>query len=249
MKTYFKFLLLSFILFSLFSSNAFGQPIFCPSCEFLQCESTKTCKIIDGCGSCVEISNSSSSSGNTFTINNNFAGVWKSSPIKVSSGSSSSGSCIKCTKVPSCSNNEILIPQSCNSCASCIKKDFLQKINLTLCVNNNSLEGIINQRTLLNNAVLTVDSTPQKNTLKVSTLDLNKSVRSFTFNLVNSRKMIIKLSNGLTTQATRISTNGCLFPVCPNFNCPTTVNVNNNCKIVNMLTEAGCGDCPIVTCN
>ena len=250
MKTYFKFLLIYFILFSLFSNKALGQPIFCPSCDFLQCESTKTCQIINGCGNCVDISTAtSSSSGNSFNINNNFNGIWKSTPIKVNSASSSSGSCIKCTKATNCSNKETLIPKSCNACASCIKKDFLQKMNLTLCVNNNILEGILNQGTLLNNAVLSVESTPSKSSLEVSTNDSSNNKRQLTFNLINPRKMTIMLSNGLTTQATKISTNGCLFPVCPNFNCPTTINVNNNCKIINMLTEAGCGDCPTVSCN
>lgn len=244
------------VLLLLFSNYVIAQPIFCPSCEFLQCESGKICKVINGCGSCILISNSSSSSssssssGSFFNIDENFTGVWKSQPIKIPTiSSSSSGSCIACNKVnPTCSNKEILVPQACNSCAYCIKKDFLQSINLRLCIQNGKLDGLIDQKNVFNSSILNIDSVPSKKILKVSSTDSAKSKHSLTFNLINSRKMSITLPNGLVTQAIKTGTNGCLFPICSNLFCQPVINGSSSCKVANMLLESGCGDCPIIIC-
>ncbi len=246
-----RFISFTFLISSLFfTSNIYAQSpsSLCPSCAFILCEAGKTCKTINGCGSCVSLSTSSSSSGSGNTnldIDSGFNGTWTTQivPQLPSNTSSSSGSCITCSKeLPIC-NGDVLIPNTCSECAHC---EEIENINLRICIKDGSIQGLFNLGSTIKNGVLNLlKITSPKNII----LSLNNDKNDKLNIKLKSRKLVVSTSDGRTINLKKKNSNGCFYPVCKNLTCSPTATLTTGCIKVNNLLEDGCGDCPEVKCN
>ncbi len=96
-------------------SNETVGVCFNPSCTGTVDPDSVLCELDPVTNSCLNVKTLDTE----LTLSTNFNGVWKAKQPSSSSTSSSSG-CVVCTQVvPQCAQGEVLLPQTCESCARC----------------------------------------------------------------------------------------------------------------------------------
>lgn len=141
----------------------------------------------------------SSSSSGSIDLNKRFPGIW-SGIIK-----SQQSNCVTCPKIlPKCSSSGVLVSQSCSECAHCNivnnrdsnlynQTNNKSKVNLRLCLNNNTLKGNITLTNSVTNSSITSSHIINQNKVLI-TYKEGSINRDATLELINNKKLLIDIS-------------------------------------------------------